>query len=109
MPAYSTLEYEVRCVGGAMFQLGRTKVDGRAASQSPTTSANSDREFSADLRILGLRGHATWDEIQDAHARLVADLTPGPGASHRNVALATQLLDEVNAAFRALRARSSVA
>ncbi len=63
----------------------------------------------ADLRVLGLGATASWDDIREAHARLVADLTPGPGASHGKVALARRLLDEVNLAFDALRARSLVA
>lgn len=63
----------------------------------------------ADLRVLGLPPDANWEQILEAHARLVSDLTPGDGADHGNVALAERLLDEVNRAFDALRARSSVA
>lgn len=63
----------------------------------------------ADLRVLGLSPDASWEQILEAHARLVSDLTPGDGADHGNVALAERLLDEVNRAFDALRARSSVA
>jgi hypothetical protein len=60
----------------------------------------------AALRVLGLRPDARWSDIAEAHARLVADLTPGPGATHRNVALAEALLREVNQAFDALRVRA---
>ncbi len=61
------------------------------------------------FRALGLPANATWDEVCEAHSRLVSDLTPGPDANHGNVALARRLLDEVNHAFASLRARSSVA
>ncbi len=73
------------------------------------TDAGPQDEASEHFRALGLRTGASWDEICDAHRRLVSDLTPGPEASHRNVALANRLLDEVNQAFASLRARSSVA
>lgn len=66
-------------------------------------SRAASRDVVQDLRVLGLAPGATWEDICQAHARLVADLTPGPDASHRNVALAEKLLDEVNAAFAALR------
>lgn len=72
-------------------------------------TSNRGEDPSADLRVLGLRTKASWEEIRDAHARLVADLTPGPDASHGNVALARELLNEVNLAFDSLRSRSSVA
>lgn len=99
-----------------MFQLGRSNMDNRMtaevvterhAPQAATTTRIDDT--SSELRALGLPGNASWDEICAAHARLVSDLTPGPDASHGNVALAMRLLDEVNGAFDALRARSSVA
>ncbi len=55
------------------------------------------------LRALGLSADATWPQVDEAHRRLVADLTPGPGASHRKVELAEQFLAEVNQAYSALR------
>lgn len=58
------------------------------------------------LQMLGLAPGASWDEIVEAHARLVSDLTPGPNASHRNVSLAEQFLSEVNQAFASLRMQS---
>ncbi len=72
------------------------------------TTARAD-DTSAELRALGLPATASWDEVCAAHARLVADLTPGPDASHGNVALAMRLLDEVNGALAAIQARTSVA
>lgn len=57
------------------------------------------------LEILGLQESATWDEITRAHRSLVSDLTPGPDASHRNVALALSMLEDVNRAFASLRVR----
>ncbi len=69
-----------------------------AASESPATAVH--------LQMLGLSPGATWDEITEAHARLVSDLTPGPNASHRNVSLAEQFLNEVNQAFASLRMQS---
>lgn len=75
--------------------------------------AKGDGAAAADvaqhLQVLGLTTEATWDEIRAAHRRLVADLTPGPDATHRNVALANHLLAEVNRAFDSLRASVSVA
>lgn len=68
-----------------------------------------DEEIADHLHVLGLPSDAGWDEICDAHRRLVSDLTPGPEATHRNVALANQLLSEVNSAFDSLRAIASVA
>jgi len=68
-----------------------------------TAPSAASRDVVQDLRTLGLAPGATWEDICRAHARLVADLTPGPDASHRNVALAETLLDEVNAAFSSLR------
>lgn len=95
-----------------MFLFGRTKTDD--PSPASTTSVERSGRFddgrrlpSADhLQTLGLRPGASWDEITEAHARLVADLTPGPGASHRNVALAEQFLAEVNQALASLRVQS---
>ena len=57
------------------------------------------------LAALGLRIGASWGEIERAHRRLVSDLTPGPGASHRNVELALTMLREVDEAFRLLSVR----
>ncbi|MEM7276235.1 MAG: hypothetical protein AAF547_24385 [Actinomycetota bacterium] len=65
-------------------------------------------EAARHLRVLGLGPGASWDEICDAHRRLVADLTPGAGASHPNVALAESFLREVNDAFSSLRIHSVV-
>jgi hypothetical protein len=78
-----------------------TAADGRAGSPGA-----QPEEASHHLQVLGLGNGATWDDICAAHARLVADLTPGPDASHRNVALARDLLDEVNTAFSSLRLSS---
>lgn len=101
-----------------MFQISRTKMDGPMTTNTVVScpeaadeQANGGRGdvTSAELRVLGLPAEASWEEIREAHAKLVADLTPGPEASHGNVALARRLLDEVNLAFDSLRARSSVA
>ncbi len=70
---------------------------------------SSSLELHEHLKTLGLNPGASWEEVCQAHARLVADLTPGPGADHRNVELANRLLDEVNQAFDSLRVLSSVA
>lgn len=82
-----------------------------ARSESSTTSTPSSADTtdveSAALRVLGVPPDASWDDITRAHARLVADLTPGPGASHRNVALATRLLQEVEQAFSSLQVRAA--
>jgi len=103
-------------VDGVMFQLSRSNTGNRmaaevAADRAAPTAVTSTRldDTSAELRALGLPANASWEDVCAAHARLVADLTPGPDASHGNVALARRLLDEVNGAFDALRARSSVA
>ncbi len=64
-----------------------------------------ENAISDHLRILGLSSSASWDDITRAHARLVSDLTPGPGAAHRNVHLALSMLDDVNRAFDSLRVR----
>ncbi|MGH1489686.1 MAG: hypothetical protein ACRBK7_09880 [Acidimicrobiales bacterium] len=77
---------------------GKTSATDKAASDSPATAVH--------LQMLGLSPGATWDEITEAHARLVSDLTPGPNASHRNVSLAEQFLSEVNQAFASLRMQS---
>ncbi|MGI9598315.1 MAG: hypothetical protein ACR2QK_19280 [Acidimicrobiales bacterium] len=74
-------------------------VDGRSA-------VDNDDDTAAHLQVLGLAGGATSEEIAAAHARLVSDLTPGPDASHRNVALAERFLNEVNHAFQSLRMQS---
>lgn len=92
----------------------RTRHDWKSA-EAPTGDAAStpgpDRAASTTehLHSLGLAAGANRNEIERAHRRLVSDLTPGPGASHRNVALANRLLDEVNLAYEALRTRSEVA
>lgn len=83
----------------------------RRRTLEPGAAPSTDRDSRFDeaarhLRVLGLSPGATSDEIRRAHARLVADLTPGPEASHRNVALAQSLLDEVNTAFDSLRLSS---
>lgn len=99
-----------------MFQLGRSNMDNRMTAETVadrpavTASTNSRIDDTApEFRVLGLPANAGWDQICEAHARLVADLTPGPDAAHGNVGLAKRLLDEVNGAFDTLRARSSVA
>ena len=101
-----------------MSLFSRTKVDRRGGarfSAPPSPTRANDRttpsgtrpdEDSHHLRVLGLSPGASSEEIRRAHARLVADLTPGPEASHRNVALAKSLLDEVNRAFTSLRLSS---
>lgn len=110
--AYSCSEWVCEVVNGVMFQLSRSKVDNRmaadAVTDSPVSTGRLDDQ-AADLRVLGLPTHADWDQICEAHASLVSDLTPGDGADHGNVTLAKGLLDEVNRAFEALQARSSVA
>ncbi len=58
--------------------------------------------------ILGVSPEATWEEICEAHERLVADMTPGPKADHLRVTLALSMLDEVNLAFASLQ-RQAVA
>lgn len=97
-----------------MLFFGRSKMDDQnstsAAPAAPAPSgpgaAVTDERSAANLRTLGLSVGASWDEITQAHARLVSDLTPGPGASHRNVALAEELLAEVNQALASLRMQS---
>ena len=101
-----------------MFMFSRMKSD--VTATPPTTSVRAARPGTMDpaieaeaadisdeaephLRALGLSPGASWEEVSRAHASLVADLTPGPGASHRNVALAKALLDEVNSAYASLR------
>lgn len=103
-------------VDGVMFQLGRSNMDNRMTADAvtdPPAVARTARphldDAAPELRALGLPANAGWDQICEAHARLVADLTPGPDAAHGNVGLAKRLLDEVNGAFDTLRARSSVA
>lgn len=86
----------------------------RGKKSTPTTGETAEPGSTAaavdgHLQVLGLAPDATWDEIRTAHRRLVADLTPGPDANHRNVALANRLLAEVNRAFDSLRSSVSVA
>lgn len=64
-------------------------------------------ELARNLAVLGLGPDASWSEIAEAHRRLVSDLTPGPDATHRNVARAQALLQEVNAAYDSLRLQVS--
>ncbi len=99
-----------------MFMFSRMK----SGATAPATSVRAARPATVDpaieaeaadvideaaphLRALGLSPGASWEEVSRAHASLVADLTPGPGASHRNVAMAMALLDEVNSAYASLR------
>lgn len=91
-----------------MFFFGRTK------ERRPTTSSSIAAERRADdvgrhLQVLGLGPDASWDDVCLAHQRLVADLTPSDGASHRKVALAESFLAEVNQAFSSLRVMQPVA
>jgi len=86
-----------------MFFFGRT----RQVNQE--TAASNHDDVARNLRVLGLAGDASWDDICAAHQRLVADLTPSAGADHRNVALAEAFLQEVNDAFSSLQVHSSVA
>lgn len=88
-----------------------SKAPDRSGSNEKARSAKPDASVPASvpgadrhLRALGLTSHATWAQVDEAHRRLVADLTPGPGASHQNVELAEQFLAEVNQAYSALRA-----
>ena len=83
-----------------MFFFGRTR------NEIQETNTNSFDDVSENLRVLGLSNDATWDDICTAHARLVADLTPGADATHQNVALAEAFLREVNEAFSSLQIRS---
>ena len=89
-----------------MFPFSRTTSDVQTGNATAGSSTSGRDDASRQLRVLGLNPGATSDEIRRAHARLVADLTPGPEASHRNVALAKALLDEVNRAFDSLRLSS---
>lgn len=82
-----------------MFFFGRT----RNEIQEAVTTYD---DVAQNLRVLGLSYDASWDDICDAHQRLVADLTPGAGAAHQNVALAESFLQEVNDAFSSLQIRS---
>ncbi len=56
------------------------------------------------LRILGLVGEPTQDDIQSAYRGLVADMTPGKNADHSRVSLANTLLAEVELAYEELSA-----
>jgi curved DNA-binding protein CbpA len=82
-----------------MFFFGRT----RNEIQEAVTTYD---DVTQHLRVLGLTNDASWDDICDAHQRLVADLTPSVGAAHQNVALAESFLREVNEAFSSLQIRS---
>ncbi len=95
-----------------MSLFSRTKIDDQPHPVSTDTTSSRRGpvdEAAAQLQVLGLAPGASADEIVAAHARLVSDLTPGPDASHRNVALAEQFLREVNQAFDSLRRMQSVA
>jgi hypothetical protein len=72
-------------------------VTGDTGHDSPIEDA------AAHLQALGLPASATWEQATEAHRRLVADLTPGPDASHSNVELAYRYLNEVNQAYASLR------
>ena len=87
---------------------------GSRTSQAETlvTSGETDHlsltnDATAHLQALGLPPGATWEQATEAHRRLVADLTPGPDASHSNVELAQRYLSEVNQAFASLRTLSA--
>ena len=79
------------------------------ASQAETrATSGTERPSSTDdtamhLQTLGLPPGATWEQATAAHRSLVADLTPGPDASHSNVELAQRYLLEVNQAYASLR------
>ena len=77
----------------------------RNAEPRPRTKP-SQAEQAAHLRVLGLEPGAKWAAIERAYQQLVADLTPGPSASHRNVELAESMLAEVETAYRSLRLHS---
>lgn len=83
-----------------MFFFGRTR------NENQDASGTSFDDVAENLRVLGLSYDATWEDICAAHARLVADLTPGADATHQNVALAEAFLREVNEAFSSLQIRS---
>lgn len=68
-----------------------------------TSDSTGKRTTREHLAVLGLDESATWDDVKRAHRSLVSDLTPGPTASHANVAVARQMLEEVNEAFASLR------
>lgn len=74
-------------------------------TETPQTAARQPEESTVCLSILGLKDGASWEHIHAAHQSLVADLTPGSGASHSKVELAQSLLAEVNEAYDTLRLR----
>jgi DnaJ-domain-containing protein 1 len=88
-----------------MFQLSR-QGDGENSNVGPPTSSRFNArslDGAQALQVLGLDTGASQTQIEESYRQLVSDLTPGPDASHRNVQLALHLLDEVNAAYVALR------
>lgn len=68
-----------------------------------TSDSTGKRTTQDYFAVLGLDESATWHDVKRAYRGLVSDLTPGPNASHANVAVAQQMLDEVNEAFASLR------
>ncbi len=80
-------------------------VQSTQTSKSSISSAPKAEDSTVWLSALGLKDGASWEHIHAAHQSLVADLTPGSGASHSKVELAERLLAEVNEAYDALRLR----
>ena len=66
---------------------------------------SADSDLGRWLSVLGLQIGASWNDIDAAYQSLSSDLTPSPGANHSKVALANQLLTEVNEAYNSLRVR----
>lgn len=77
-----------------------------AEIQSEVGPGDAHHVDSVCRATLGVTDDASWETICAAHARLVADLTPGPRASHQRVHLALAMLDEVNEAFAALQQKA---
>lgn len=76
---------------------------GMAGAEDRVGGRSAESEATKHLRALGLPPEASWEQVTDAHRRLVSDLTPGPGASHQKVQLAEEFLKEVNRAYASLR------
>lgn len=103
-----------------MFSFTRTKTGEQRSETDHRLSGPSPKERPAavgtpfvvtedvvrHLRALGLPPTASWEEATAAHRRLVSDLTPGTDASHRNVQLANEYLQEVNQAYASLRVQA---
>lgn len=73
------------------------------AEPAPTGGGLTHADAAVHLQALGLPPNSSWAEVTVAYDRLISDLTPGPDASHSNVALAQKFLVEVNQAYASLR------